>query len=299
MKRRSMVLLGGDLRQYYMANSLVKRGFAISYYGLLFPKELPGMHCCKDKEELWEKLCEKNTILVLPVPCTLDGMYLKSNSLPKEMLLLEEIVAHVEKGQNLFGGRLPVSFQRKIEGKGAKIVDISKSDAIVMNDAAATAEGAIVEAELLSDETIFGSRSLVLGFDRYGKILAKRLRALGSHVTIAAGGEEAKTQAQLSGYMVTGIPPEKTAEDNWNFVFHTASEFVLDARALNVLEPEVVIIDITSKAEGVDYDYARKQGITAKHCFDLPGKYAAKTAGEMLAEELEIKLKETKWTIQK
>lgn len=286
MKIRNIVLLGGDLRQYYMAKSLIKRGFAISYYGLLFPKELPEVRHCKDKEEVWEKLREKSTILVMPVPSTSDGVYVKSNSFSDDKVLLEEIPDHVEKEHCVFGGSFPVFFYRKMEKKGVRLVDFMKCDNVADKNAVSTAEGAIVEAKLLSDETIFGSESLVLGFGRCGIVLAQRLRALGSHVTIVARREEVRRAAQLSGYRVQGLPLTKQESEDWNFVFNTIPEPVLDARALHLLEPETVIIDIAAAPGGVDYDYAKKQEITAKLCLELPGKYAAKSVGEMLAEEL-------------
>ena len=66
MKKR-IVLLGGDLRQYYMAKSLIRKDFAISYYGLNFPQEEQGAHQCRDKDALWSALREADA-LILPDP---------------------------------------------------------------------------------------------------------------------------------------------------------------------------------------------------------------------------------------
>ena len=72
MKKR-IVLLGGDLRQYYMAKSLIRKDFAISYYGLNFPQEEQGAHQCRDKGALWSALREADA-LVLPDPVSRDGI---------------------------------------------------------------------------------------------------------------------------------------------------------------------------------------------------------------------------------
>ena len=48
----------------------------------------------------------------------------------------------------------------------------------------------------------------------------------------------------------------------------------------------MAIIDIASAPGGVDYEAAGALGIAAKLCLGLPGKYAPKTAGEILAEEI-------------
>ena len=66
MKKR-IVLLGGDLRQYYMAKSLIRKDFAISYYGLNFPQEEQGAHQCRDKGALWSALREADALVAINI----------------------------------------------------------------------------------------------------------------------------------------------------------------------------------------------------------------------------------------
>lgn len=105
MKKR-IVLLGGDLRQYYMAKSLIRKDFAISYYGLNFPQEEQGAHQCRDKGALWSALREADA-LILPDPVSRDGMTVRENML-ETPVLLAEVLLHMD-GQQLFGGRFPVN----------------------------------------------------------------------------------------------------------------------------------------------------------------------------------------------
>lgn len=305
MKERNVIILGGDLRQYYMAKSLVERDFAISYYGLLFPNELPQVHRCRDKEEMWEKMGEKSTALVLPVPITLDGTHVRSNSLSDDKIQLEELLLHVIKEQRIFGGEFSDGLKRRLLEKKVQIEDVASDDIYGRNSTAPVAESAIVEAELLSDETIYGSRSLVLGCGRYGKALAERLQAWGSKVTMALEFPAAvktlpASQMRFSAehIMVKQNEPYESYgfhgsdEPGWNFVFRTTSQIPLDAEFLNRLSPNTVIIDIADVPDGVDYEYAKKQGITVCFCPGVAGKYAAKTAGEILAEIIWKKISE-------
>jgi len=56
------------------------------------------------------------------------------------------------------------------------------------------------------------------------------------------------------------------------------------------LPASVVIIDIASAPGGCDYTYCKKKGIHAKLCPGLPGQYAPKTSGEILAKAIAIEI---------
>lgn len=282
MKKRSIIILGGDLRQYYMAKSLVKRGFAISYYGILFPWELPQVHRCRNKAEMWKILQEEAYAVVLPVPVTADGEHVRSNSLSDEKILLEEILIHVKKEQEIFAEKLPVQWEQRMMKKGVQITDFSSEYLGVRNEIGLEAEAAIIEAELLSDEAVFGSHSLILGDGKNAGALAERLKSWGSDVTIAS---EIIPEEFFQN-------PELQMGRGYNFVFRTISKISLNAEGLNCLEPGTVVIDMADSSEGIDYVYAEKQKILVRFCPVAVGKYMAKTAGEMLADVINEKISE-------
>ena len=51
-----------------------------------------------------------------------------------------------------------------------------------------------------------------------------------------------------------------------------------------LMHPDSIIIDLASEPCGTDFSAANELGITAKKALGLPGKFAPKTAGEILKE---------------
>lgn len=150
MKKR-IVLLGGDLRQYYMAKSLIRKDFAISYYGLNFPQEEQGAHQCRDKDALWSALREADA-LILPDPVSRDGMTVRENML-ETPVLLAEVLLHMD-GQQLFGGRFPVNMVAAAAKNNCRLHDFVQNERLQIKNATLIAEAALLEAKLLSDEML-------------------------------------------------------------------------------------------------------------------------------------------------
>ena len=60
--------------------------------------------------------------------------------------------------------------------------------------------------------------------------------------------------------------------------------FDLNAERLELLDKSAIVIDLASEPCGTDFSAAEELGITAKKALGLPGKFAPKTAGEILKE---------------
>ena len=129
-----------------------------------------------------------------------------------------------------------------------EIFDYGARDDFAILNALPTAEGAIECAMREYEGTISGSKCLVTGFGRIGKILAHKLVLLGANVTVSARKPSDLAYVKALGY--------------------------------NALNTE--IIDLASLPGGVDFDTAEKLGIYAVRALSLPGKCAPKTAGEII-----------------
>ena len=61
---------------------------------------------------------------------------------------------------------------------------------------------------------------------------------------------------------------------------------LLDAEKLRSVPRRSPIIDIASAPGGVDREYAARLGLRTVHALSLPGKYAPRTAAEIICEAL-------------
>lgn len=73
----------------------------------------------------------------------------------------------------------------------------------------------------------------------------------------------------------------------FDFIFNTVPAPVITEELLSRVKKGVTVIDIASKPGGVDFEFCQKNGICAKLCLGLPGKYAPKSSAGILMEVIE------------
>lgn len=251
MQKNVLCIKNGDARQSYLAGMMSEQGYAVDTCDI----------CCPDAGDY--------DIVLLP-------MFSRK-------LDLEGIGRQLRMGQKVFGGMFPAFFEEVCMQKGVCCYDYMEEEAIAVRNASAAAEGAIAEAICLSDETLHGSSSLIIGFGRCGRILADRLNGMHSRVAVLEQNREKRAQAQAYGFDV----PDVLRIERYSYVFNTVPAPVLGREQLLGIKEGAVIIDIASGKGGVDHGYCREKGIRERHCLSLPGRYAPKSAAEILYEYVE------------
>lgn len=268
-------LIGGDSREKYLAYQLERKGIEMIH------------------PELVDRLKDKKAdIILLPTPVSMDHFTVKATE-GQRKVNLKEVLEIAEKDQLIFGGMFPEDFRVALEEKGAVVYDFMKMDDIAIQNAVATAEGAIAEAVFMSNEILHGQEVLVLGYGRCAEVLANKLKGLSARVTVMARREEARSRAWTFG---NDILEFGNVEDigKFHYIFNTIPSMCITREWIDRLNRYCCIIDIASKPGGTDFDYCSKKGIRAKLCGSLPGRYAPKTSGELLAQKIESILKESK-----
>ena len=249
-----ITVLGGDSRLKTAAEILTGYGYRVNI--LTSP----------DSKEL-----EESDVLLLPVPTTRDGETLFAPDIKKK-IYLEDIARRTP------DDTLILSCNYMFSGK--KCIDYGKNDAYCLLNAVPTAEGAIALAIEKTPFTLWGSRVLVIGCGRVGRILASRLKALGCRVTVSA--RKASDFALISAAgCYTAKTPEIKKHLNCDIIFNTVDVKVIEDEDFAACTANL-IVDLSSRG-GFDIAAAEKSGITALKAPGLPGKTAPQTAGEILA----------------
>ena len=254
---------GTDRRQEYLRDLLSDSG-----YHVILAEDSPDLDLvtASAKEE-------QNKILVLlpiPVSASLLGR-LKESLTPQHIVL---------------GGNLPKDFTVFCKNQGIAYIDYFQSPAVAIENAVATAEGAICQAIQSSAVNLHQSRALVIGFGKCGEILADKLAGMKCRVTVSTRDAVARARAGAYGYFLL------TDNDysGFDFLFNTAPARVIDAPVIDQLKPDAVIIDIASAPGGTDFNYCAKKGIQARLCPGIPGKYSPKSSARILFEQIQEKL---------
>ncbi len=210
------------------------------------------------KDGQLDKFIQENDVIVLPVSRSFDDI------LP---LCTGKIVA------GGFIGDTP-----SVDGVG--IINYAASDYFKVRNALPTAEGALSIAMQRTDYTLCDSNTVVVGYGNIGKCLTDQLLCLGASVTVAARKESDRAQAENYGAAACDINALRRLRPD--VIFNTVPALVIDKPVLEHIDPNTLIIDLASMPGGTDFKYAEKSGITAIHALGLPGKYAPKTAGDIL-----------------
>ena len=162
-----------------------------------------------------------------------------------------------------------------------------------MENTIAAAEGAIAQAILRSPENLRGSICLVIGYGKCGRTLAGYLQNMFCRTMVWEKDREKAAQAKAAGLKILEERELPRALTLPAFLFQTAPCVVLKKDLLKYIRKDTCIIDIASLPGGLDYPAAKDLGLSPLHLPGIPGKYAPKASGEILASAAIRKLSES------
>ena len=166
-----------------------------------------------------------------------------------------------------------------------QIYDYSAKEEFAVANALLTAEGAVNIAMNEYEGTIFGSKCLVCGFGRIGKMLAKMLKSLNADVTVSARNEVDFAYIDALGCKHINTNSLKSVK-GYDLVFNTIPVMIFDGNLLMNTARNTIIIDLASLPGGVDFEAAKRYKTDAVRALSLPGRTAPKAAGEIIRKTI-------------
>lgn len=273
-----VAIIGGDRRMLYAAEAFMNDNDTVRIAG--FEKTEPFGEL---RSESIRNAAAGADIAVLPVRA-LSGSKLNAPFSAEEVRVdqIGESCGNIR----VFGGG--VGELRPYLTGG--LYDYTAREEFCIANAVLTAEGAVGVAIRESDDAIFGSCVLVLGYGRIGRILARYLRGLGAEVTVAARSEEAR--AWVTGEGMRAEDYRLRHLSRYRFIFNTVPAPVLLRDHLIQTARGALIIDLASAPGGVDHAAAQALGLRCIHALALPGKTAPADAGRIIKDTIKTILKE-------
>lgn len=155
-------------------------------------------------------------------------------------------------------------------------------DEVAIYNSIPTAEGVIYNIIKNTDITIHQAEILVIGSGRTSLTIARDLKALGAYVSVTF--RKKRDEARLFEMGLQPIHVDLMVEDlqHYDVIVNTVPALVLDEKALNHVNKNCYVMDVSSKPGGVDFDYAKQLGIQAELAGALPSIVAPKTAAYYL-----------------
>lgn len=280
------------MRQVYLARALAEQGFGVNVWGLCRQCSHGKIHCGATLKEA----VENADIIAGPVPFFKAGkLYTVSEALSGNPGFdAEEILLYIKKGSCFFAGSIPEAFCRKAEQAGVSCFDFMKDERVCMKNTIGTAEGMIAEAIARSPGNLYKSKCLVFGYGRCGSALVSLLKGFSCEVAVCEKEAHAAARAEIFADRIVSPGELPGYLKEVPYIFNTVPALVLSKAALGYVRKDALILDLASAPGGVDYEAASKLGMEAVLLPGLPGKYAPKSSGEILAEAIVEKLKDRK-----
>ena len=294
--KKKIALLGGDLRQYTAAVILSHGAWDIKMWGMDKSGRVEdSVGFCRS----WEDAIDGVACVVRPLPASTDGVFLNcpfdSSSSP---LRLADLLGKMEREGVIVGGRIPSTFATSAEAQGIRVFDYFESEEFQIHNAYTTAEAAISIAMNSLDKNISDAKIAITGYGRIAKHLVRLLKSMGVDVTVAARKDSDLAWAYSGGCSVLKIGADveahsiSTLAHGFDIIYNTVPHWLFNRQFLESMEPSTFIIDLASVPGGVDICAAKELGSNVLWATSLPGKYAPRSAGKLIASCVDRILRE-------
>ena len=272
MTDKRILIAGGDMRQIYCAERLSAK-YDITLAG--WDKELVP-------DGLGIVPYGKYDCLLLPVPPLAENGSISTpcfsgTLVPDELkgLLAPEAVILAGKYDKRLSSYFPDN----------AVVDYMEREELSLNNAVPTAEGAVQIALEELPVTLSGSKVLIAGMGRIGTALAEILKGFGAEIHTAVRNPNGAAKARIHGIKAVTA---NTMDSDYTVVFNTVPDMIFTRERLSRMSTATLFIDLASKPGGIDFNSAAELGIKTIWALGLPGRTAPVTAGEMIAETVEL-----------
>ncbi len=276
MKKRDIVIIGGDKRQKYLKEYLCEKGYDIYSYGLFDWDD--------DTDKLKSAIGE-DTVIILPLPATRND---KTIVMPfsKREISIDRLLSFLGKDNLVFGGIIKGELLSRLRETEIPFIDYYDTEFIEKN-AVLTAFGTL---KILLEHIDFAlplGKYAVTGFGRVARETTALLTALSCDVTVFARNTSQREDAMIKGCKAEHLRELPYLSHKFDILINTVPTEVIDENTIKNMNKNCKIIELASAPYGLDFDTARKHSIDVVKAFGLPGKYTPKTAGEIIGKKIE------------
>jgi len=264
-------IIGGDLRYIRLAEILAKENNEVNVFGLEEYKNFNNIKNLNKKNTL-EEILEVSEILIAPIPFTKDKVNLHMPYSLKKIEIEEFLIKC--KNKTVLAGSISDRVKSKVKELNVNLIDLLENEELTIFNTIATAEGTIKILIENTEINLHRSKTLILGFGRVAKTLAKKLQGLDVDVTCAARKSKDLTWIETYGYKATNINELKENLYQFDSIINTVPNIILTEEKLQYVNKECLLIDLASTPGGFDKDAIEKRKLKYNWALALPGKVA-------------------------
>ena len=281
-KNIKIAVIGGDLRQLYIAKELAELGYSVQVFGIEIQHLEGGENFSRAKT--LTQAADEAFIMILPLPFSRDKVTLNA-PFSASKIALSDVFSASQKIPYIAVGLIDES-QRKAFSESSSVIDYAVGEEFALKNAYATVEAAMSIAIREIPITLRGAHCAITGYGRIGKLLVRALILAGAEVKVFARKALDRVSAELEGaraYDVSKIAENISGTD---ILINTVPSVIIDERALDVLPVRSTVIELASAPGGLSKKYAEERGIHYVNAQSLPGKYSPISAAKTIVESI-------------
>lgn len=282
-------VIGGDLRIIELVKILAKENNIVYTYGLEKAEQLKNL----DNVIICEKLTQvvkEAEVVIGPIPFSSNGKEINTPFSDVSISIRE--LMHTLNAKILIAGTISPEVYDMANDEYIEIIDIMKREELSVLNTVSTAEGAIEIAISNTNKILHGSKVLILGFGRIGKVLARKMAGLSVKVTCAARKDEDLAWIKAYGHNATNINTLGENLSDYDIIINTVPHLILTKERMEYVSEECLLIDLASNPGGIDKKAAKDRNLKLIWALALPGKVAPVTTAEFIKDTIYNILKE-------
>ena len=287
--KNKIAIIGGDLRIAKLATMLAKDNNEIYVYGLEKSEDIKDVTNIIECSNI-KKAIENVEIVIGPIPFSSNGTTINMPFSDKTLTIRE--MMHNINAKVLIAGSISPEIYEMANDEYIEIIDIMKREELSVLNTVSTAEGAIEIAISNTNKILHGSKVLILGFGRIGKVLARKMAGLSVKVTCAARKDEDLAWIKAYGHNATNINTLGENLSDYDIIINTVPHLILTKERMEYVSEECLLIDLASNPGGIDKKAAKDRNLKLIWALALPGKVAPVTTAEFIKDTIYNILKE-------
>lgn len=268
--RKTFAVIGGDQRQSFLAQQLHALGHEVSSYAVPQLDNAPTLGACVRAAE----------VIVLPLPALAAPEVVRAagGGVP-----LHAILDAATPGSTVCGGQLSLA-QTVLTRSALRVFDYSQDEALLLENAELTAEGALALLLQQLGRPVMHSRVLLLGFGRIAQRLTQKLCALGAHVCVAARNPRDRALARLVGCESAPLPQALAELSPYHAVINTVPSRLVTPAQLQTAAQDCLLLDLASEPGGFCEEAGARERFFVGR--GLPGKCFPREAAACICRSI-------------